>query len=59
MSTLANSLQVVFPMGGHGYAGGEGGGCKGRIADQFLEAGSIAGLDTGCVAEVVNDGFTL
>jgi hypothetical protein len=50
---------VVFPVGGHGYAGGEGRGCKGQLTDEFLEAGSIDGLDTSCVAEIEVAGFAL
>jgi pimeloyl-ACP methyl ester carboxylesterase len=57
METLPNSLQVVFPAGGHGYSGGDGGGCKARLADEFIVAGSVAGLDTGCAAEVATEGF--
>ncbi len=57
--TLPNTLHVVFPAGGHGYTGGDDGGCKGRIIDQFLEQGSVDDIDATCVDEIVPAGFEL
>jgi pimeloyl-ACP methyl ester carboxylesterase len=44
--TLPNSLQLVAPGQGHGVILR---GCIYRIATQFVESGSLAGLDTDCV----------
>jgi pimeloyl-ACP methyl ester carboxylesterase len=55
--TLPSNLHVVFETGGHGYRGGDDGGCRGRISDQFLELGSIEGVDTSCATEIEPAGF--
>ncbi len=48
--TLANSLQVVLPDGGHGLNGIQGAECANRMMVAFIESGTVQGLDTSCVA---------
>ena len=43
--TLPNSAHVVVPATGHGTLGNA---CVRRLFDQFLEAGSVKGLDARC-----------
>ena len=47
--TLSNSLSLIAPGQGHNviYRG-----CIPRIARDFIESGSVKGLDTGCVNEI-------
>ena len=47
--TLSNSLHLVFEGMAHGNASTE---CGTRIMKNFIESGSIVGLDTACVAQV-------
>jgi len=47
--TLPNSLQVVVPQMGHINVIR---GCLPRLANQFIEAGSVQGLDTQCAQEI-------
>jgi pimeloyl-ACP methyl ester carboxylesterase len=42
---LSNSLHVVVPGSGHGAFGP----CIGQIQQQFIESGTVDGLDTSCV----------
>jgi len=42
---LSNSLHLVVPGAGHGV----GGDCADEIERQFVESGSIEGLDTSCL----------
>jgi pimeloyl-ACP methyl ester carboxylesterase len=52
-ATLPHSLSVVIPAGGHGYDGVPGAeDCATAITNQFIERGSVAGVDTGCVARL-------
>jgi pimeloyl-ACP methyl ester carboxylesterase len=46
--TLSNSLSLVVPGQGHGNAFR---GCLPRIAAEFVDAGSVKGLDTACVKD--------
>ena len=49
-ATLPHSLSVVIPGGGHGFNGVPGAeDCATAITNQFIERGSVAGVDTGCV----------
>ncbi len=58
--TLANSLQVVFPDGGHGLFGIEGAEeCENSLMARFIEAGTVNGLDTSCVAPTRRPAFVL
>lgn len=45
-ATLANSLHVIGPGQGHGLATR---GCVNRLIAEFVEAGSVSGLDASCV----------
>jgi hypothetical protein len=55
-ATLSNSLHIVMPGTGH-TAGGTG--CGQRIMRQFIEKGSIEGLDTSCIDKVKRPAFFL
>ena len=55
--TLPNSLNVVVPFGGHSLAGLEGIECIHRLQRETIERGSVAGLDTSCVAGIRRRGF--
>ncbi len=47
--TLGNSLSLVTPGQGHGNIFR---GCLPRIATDFVDAGSVKGLDTACVKDM-------
>ena len=55
-SAMPNSRTVVVPGGGHGSVQL---GCVPRLARQFVEAGSAAGLDTSCVKRYTPPPFVL
>src|SRR5215213_856674 len=57
--TLTNSLHVVVPHGAHGLDGLEGMDCVDNLIVEFIERGSIAGLNTECVKNIRRRGFTL
>lgn len=50
--TLANSLHVTVPFGGHSLAGLDGLECLERLKTAFLERGSVEGLNPGCVSRI-------
>lgn len=54
--TLTNSLQLVIPGAGHNVIFR---GCIPRIAADFLQAASLAGLDTSCVERMLPTPFFL
>jgi pimeloyl-ACP methyl ester carboxylesterase len=49
---LKNSLHLVVPSGAHGFGGMRGEDCLRRLQADFVERGSVAGLDTSCVAAI-------
>jgi pimeloyl-ACP methyl ester carboxylesterase len=55
--TMANSLVVVVPFGGHSLAGLDGLECVNRLQRETIEQGSVRGLDTSCVAQIRRRGF--
>jgi pimeloyl-ACP methyl ester carboxylesterase len=58
--TLKNSLSVVVPDGSHGYFGLEGGlECFDNLVNRFIEAGTVQGLDTSCLARTKRPEFAL
>jgi pimeloyl-ACP methyl ester carboxylesterase len=57
--TLKNSFHLVVPYGGHGVGGLEGGECINRLSSEFIERGSVTGLDTACVKTIRRRGFAL
>jgi pimeloyl-ACP methyl ester carboxylesterase len=58
--TLKNSLSVVVPDGGHGYFGVEGAmECFDSLVVRFIEAGTVKGLDTSCLARTKRPEFAL
>jgi len=57
--SLSNSLHVVVPSGGHGLDGLEGMDCIDHLIVDFIERGSIAGLNTECVKNIHRKGFAV
>jgi pimeloyl-ACP methyl ester carboxylesterase len=57
--TLTNSLHIVVPHGAHGLGGLENIDCILRIMTDFVERGTINGLDTSCVKTIRRRGFAL
>lgn len=55
--TLPNGLHVVVPSGAHGLDGLEGMDCVDQLVIQFIQRGSMKGIDTGCVKGVRRAGF--
>ena len=49
---LPNSAHVVVPQGGHGFGGLEGTDCIRRLMSEFVERGTVKGLDTSCAAAI-------
>jgi len=56
---LPHSKSIVVPGGGHGFDGEKGADCLDRIATEFVERGTEAGLDTTCVAKIEPAAFAL
>ncbi|HJP90839.1 MAG TPA: alpha/beta fold hydrolase, partial [Pyrinomonadaceae bacterium] len=57
--TLTNSLNIVVPHGAHGQDGLEGIDCIDRLMVEFMERGTVKGLDTTCVQSIHRKGFAL
>jgi len=57
--TLTNSLHLVVPHGAHALGGLEGIDCIVRIGQEFMERGTIKGIDTACVKSIRRRGFVL
>jgi pimeloyl-ACP methyl ester carboxylesterase len=55
--TLARSLHVRVPSGGHSPFGLTNLGCLGTIKQSFIERGTIDDLDTSCVSTIARAGF--
>ncbi len=56
---LPNSLHIVVPSGGHGFGGLEGLDCITKLAVDFINRGSVKGLDTSCVKGIRRKSFLL
>lgn len=56
---LPNSLHVIVPDGAHGFGGLEGIDCIERLMSEFVEKGTVQGLDTACVKNIHRKGFSL
>lgn len=56
---LPNSLHVIVPHGAHGFSGLEGIDCLNRLQTDFVERGTVKGLDTSCVKNIRRGGFSL
>lgn len=56
---LSNSLHIVVPDGAHGFFGLEGFDCIQRVNTEFVERGTVKGLDTNCVKGIRRNGFKL
>lgn len=50
--SLSNNLHLVVPQGGHGLGGMQGGECVDRLHAEFVEQGSVKGLDVTCVKAI-------
>jgi pimeloyl-ACP methyl ester carboxylesterase len=57
--TLAHSVHVRVPSGGHSPSGLSGTECLSQITRNFVEAAKAEGLDTACVANIRRTGFLL
>jgi pimeloyl-ACP methyl ester carboxylesterase len=55
---LPNSLHVVVPHSGHSYDGLSGVECISKLQTDFVERGSVKGLDASCVAAIKRNGFS-
>jgi pimeloyl-ACP methyl ester carboxylesterase len=55
--SLARSLHIVVPHGGHGFEGLKGAACIDRLVADFVERGTTTGLDTRCVASIERPPF--
>lgn len=55
--TLSHSLHLTVPYGGHSPSGLSGLECLQALKARFLESGSVAGLDTACLANIRRPGF--
>ncbi len=56
---LPNSLHVVVPHGAHGFGGLKGLDCIERLNMEFVEKGTVKGLDTSCVMNIRRQGFNV
>jgi pimeloyl-ACP methyl ester carboxylesterase len=56
--SLARSLHIVVPHGGHGFEGLENADCVDRLVADFIERGTTTGIDTRCVASIERPPFT-
>ena len=57
--TLKNSLHIVVPHGAHGLGGLENVDCILRLTTDFVERGTLKGIDTACVKTIRRRGFAL
>ena len=55
--TLPNSIHIVVPSGAHGLNGLEGMDCVDKLIVDFIQRGSMKGIDTSCVKSVRRRGF--
>jgi pimeloyl-ACP methyl ester carboxylesterase len=56
---LTNVLHLVVPGGAHGTDGMAGADCPDRIAERFVAAGTLGGLDTSCITAMSSPPFLL
>jgi pimeloyl-ACP methyl ester carboxylesterase len=54
---LPNSLHFVVPDGAHGFGALQGLDCIQRLSGEFVESGTVKGLDTSCVKNIRRRGF--
>jgi pimeloyl-ACP methyl ester carboxylesterase len=57
--TLPNSLHLKIPSGAHGLAGLRGLDCLDGMRRDFVDRGSVAGLDSACVSRITRPGFDI
>jgi len=58
-ATLPNARVVEVPEGQHSFIGMSGVGCILRLLQQFLDEGSVDGLDASCVDEMHRPPFLI
>jgi len=58
-SKLSNSLHVVVPHGAHGFSGLQGIDCILRLLVDFVQTGSLKGLNTSCASAIRRQGFPI
>jgi pimeloyl-ACP methyl ester carboxylesterase len=56
---LPNSLHAVVPHGGHAFGGLEGTDCVQNLITEFVNRGTVKGLDTSCLNNIRRRGFLL
>lgn len=56
---LRRSLVVVVPEGSHWFEGMTNAACVGKLMTDFVDRGSVEGLDPGCAATIRRTPFTL
>lgn len=56
---LPNSLHMVLPSGGHGFAGLTGTECINDLTTAFVAAGTAKNLNTSCLKVIRREGFQL
>lgn len=56
---LTNSLHIVVPSGAHALGGLENVDCILRIGGEFMDRGTMKGIDTACVKTIRRKGFRL
>ncbi len=57
--SFSNSLHLVVPQGGHGLGGMQGAACVDKLHAEFVEQGSVKGLDATCVKAIKRQPFVL
>lgn len=57
--TLPNSAQVLVRSGGHDLFGLSHPECLDHLEQQFIDRGTLVGLDTNCAVEMTRPGFAL
>jgi pimeloyl-ACP methyl ester carboxylesterase len=57
--TLPNSVHIRVPAGAHGFGGLRGLDCLDTIRRDFVQRGSVKGLDTSCVRKIARPGFDI
>jgi pimeloyl-ACP methyl ester carboxylesterase len=55
--TLPNSAQVLVRSGGHNLYDLSDPECLDHLEQQFIDRGTLAGLDTNCAAKMTRPGF--
>jgi len=57
--SFPNGVHIVVPGGGHALGGLEGIECVDNLVAEFIDRGTVKGLDTTCVKSIHRAGFQL